>query len=187
MPERSSKFIYGFFILFLSILLLMFLMFTIMVHYNRGVGAEEKSSTVSGEERDVSEVTGGGVHDLTALYRANLFAIDLCLIVLAEAALIVVFVKFTLPAVLVATIGLIFMAADTAQSLRGELIPKFVSPFVANRYATLTHSDLMLLIVLSGLVMAFLVSVLLQHAGVKMGGETSRESDSSPPSPPAPQ
>lgn len=191
MPERSSKFIYTFFILFLCILLSMFLMFTAMVHYDRDVRVEGDSSTAFGEAREASDSKGGGLPDLTALYRANLFAIDLCLIVLAEAALIILFVKFTVPAVLIATVTMLLMAANSAQQLRGELIPSFVSPFVSNNYATLTYTDLILLIVLSGLIVAFLVSVLLKQSGMQIDGEPSQEtasspSSSSPSSPPPP-
>jgi len=183
MPDSSSRFIYSFFILFLCILLSMLVMFTVMLRYDRNARTDKGFSTVSGEREDGSEVKGDGVRDLTPLYRANLFTTDLCVIVLAEAALILLFVKFTIPATLIATVVMLFMAANSAEKLRGELIPKFASRFVTNRYATLTHSDLMLLIVLSGLIMAFLVSVLLKQGGIKIGGDLSQ----SLPSPPGPR
>ncbi len=174
MPDRSSKFIYSFFILFLCVLLSMFLMFSLMVHYDGAPPARGSSSTVNGDAGEPSGVEGGTAHDLTALYKANLFAIDLCLIVLAEAALIILFVKFTIPAALLATVAMLLVAADSAHTLRGRLIPSFVARFVTNKYATLTHTDLILLIVLSGLIMALLVSALLTHAGVQIGPRTPR-------------
>jgi hypothetical protein len=185
MPDRSSKFIYSFFILFLCILLSMFLMFTLMVHYERALPAKGGSSTVDGDAEEAPDPKGGPPHDLTALYRANLFAIDLCLIVLAEAALIILFVKFTIPAALLATVAMLFIAADSTYTLRARLIPSFMSQFITNGYATLTHTDLILLIILSGLIMAFLVSVLLTHAGPQIGPQTPHQGASSLP-PPAP-
>ena len=190
MPDRPSNFIYSFFILFLCILLAMFLMFEVMVHYDRDVEVEEDSSTALGEGERVSG--GRGIlRDLTPLYRANLFAIDLCLIVMGEVAMIILFVKFTLPAVLAATATMLFIMADSGQRLREGVIPRLLSRFVTNRYATLSHTDLTLLIILSGLIMAFLMSVLLKQSGVKIGVETSQETASSPSSsssasPPAP-
>lgn len=184
MPDTSSNFIYGFFILFLCVLLSMFLMFTLMVHYDRALPVEGASSTVDGDAEEAPDAKGGSPHDLTALYRANLFAIDLCLIVLAEAALIILFVKFTIPAALLATVAMAFMAADSTHTLRGRLTPSFVSRFVTNGYATLTHTDLVLLVILSGLIMAFLVSALLTRAGAQIGPQTPRQSASSLPPPP---
>jgi len=180
MPDRSSNFIYSFFILFLCILLSMFVMFAVMVHYDRDVAAEEGSSTAFSEGRERSAMEERGFSDLTPLYRANLFAIDLCLIVLAEAAMIVLFVKFTIPAVIAATVMMVFITAGSGERLRGGLIPRFLSRFVTNRYATLTYTDLVLLIALSGLIMAFLVSVLLRQSGVEIGDEASQGTASSP-------
>lgn len=189
MPYTSSKFIYNFFILFLCILLSMFVMFMVMTHYDRDAEAEGGSSKVLGEGGKASDVRESGLSDLTQLYRANLFAIDLCLLVLAEATMILLFVKFTIPATLVATATVVFMTANSSRRLRGELIPEFLSLFVTNKYASLTHTDLVLLMVLSGLIMAFLVSVLLKQSGAKIAGEASQGRPPSPfsssPSPPS--
>ncbi len=170
MPDKSSNFIYTFFILFLCVLLCMFLMFTILVHYDRQGKAGETSSPASAKERQVTAAGEAVIRDFTPLYRANLFAIDLCLIVLAEVTLIVLFVRFTIPAALVATAAMVLIMADAAQELRGEVIPRFLSRFVANKYATLSHTDLVLLIILSGLIMAFVVSVLLKQRMAPVGG-----------------
>jgi hypothetical protein len=164
MPGSPNRFIYSFFILFMSVLLLLFILFMVMVHYDRGGRTAGNPSTAYGEAREVSDLEGETFRDFTKLYRANLFMIDLCLIVLAEAALILLFVRFTIPAVLVATVALLIVTANSAQPLRDKLIPRLLSSFVTNKYATLTYTDLILLIMLSGVIMAFLMSVLLKQA-----------------------
>jgi preprotein translocase subunit SecG len=176
MPEKSSNFLYSFFILFLCILLAMFLMFTIMVNYDRDTATGESFSPESSQEGKIARASEAAFRDLTPLYRANLFAIDLCLIVLTEVSLIVLFVKFTIPAALVATATMVLIMADAADTLRGELIPRLLSRFVSNRYATLSHTDLVLLIILSGLIMAFVVSVLLKQHGMKMSEAVQQDS-----------
>jgi hypothetical protein len=183
MPRKPTSFIYTFFVLFLCILLAMFVMFAVMVHYDRNVRAEEPASSSVDQMREASETRTLGIRDLTPLFRANLFAIDLCLIVLAEAALILLFVRFTIPATLIATVVILLTTANAVRRLHSELIPKYVSPFVTNRYATLTHTDLMLLIALSGLIMAFLVSILLKQEWAKPG---TGAANATPPSPPSP-
>ena len=186
MLDTSARFLYRFFILFLSILLLMFVMFAVMVHYDSDMEKTENPVEASGEEGELPEQKGGGLGDLTPLYRANLFAINLCLIVVAETLLIMLFVKYTVPATLVATLTIIFMTFRAGQRLRSDMIPGVLSPLVTNRYATLSHTDLMLLIILSGLIMAFLMSVLLKEASADRPSEKSQETSSHPPLPPPP-
>lgn len=182
MHAKSSNFLYSFFILFLCVLLAMFLMFTIMVNYDRDTATGESSSPGSYQEGEIPTAREAAFRDLTPLYRANLFAIDLCLIVLTEVSLIVLFVKFTIPAALLATATMVLIMADAADTLRGELIPRFLSRFVSNRYATLSHTDLVLLIILSGLIMAFVVSVLLKQHGSKTS-EAVQQDSARPPHP----
>lgn len=184
MPDRSAHFIFAFFILFLSILFLMFVMFAVITHFDPDVQVGRASPTASGETRQPSEAKKGGLPDLTPLYRANLFAIDLCLIVLAETVLIILFVKFTVPATLIATLATIFMTLKVSNRFRSDPLPEFLSRLVTNRYATLSHTDMMLLIILSGLIMSFLVSVLLKQAGVGVHREEPQHGAVPPSSPP---
>jgi hypothetical protein len=188
-----ANFIYIFFILFLTILLSMLVMFEVMVHSDPDLRPADEPSTASDRQhkpqlptpnispkpypRDTnnnepdtppqqSDQPSFVNLDLTALYRANLFAIDLCLIVLAEALLIILFVKYTLPAAVIGTIAIVFLMTGANQSSRSHFISNLLSGFVTNRYATLSHTDMVLLTILSGLIMAFLVSVLLKQGGV---------------------
>jgi hypothetical protein len=181
MLDPSSDFLYKFFILFLGILLLTFAMFEAMVHYDPDVRPDKGPSTASDQEREHPEVNRRALPDLTALYRANLFAIDLCLIVLAEALLIVLFVRFTIPAALTGTAILLFMMVNVGRKLRSKLVVGGLSRFVTNRYATLSHTDMVLLIVLSGLIMAFLVSAMLKQGGASPGISPVHK-DTPPPS-----
>jgi hypothetical protein len=180
MLDISARFLYLFFVLFLSILLLMFVMFAVMVRYDPDVAAKENAPGASGKARQAPEGRERVLQDMTPLYRANLFTINLCLIVLAETLLIVLFVKYTVPATLIATIAVVFMTISSSERLRSNVIPGFLSRLVTNRYATLSHTDLMLLMILSGLIMAFLVSVLLREAGADGGGEKLGERPTSP-------
>lgn len=160
MLDSSNRFLYGFFILFLCILLLMLVMVAVMVRYNADTEEEGVPSSASEKGREKAEA---GSRDLTGLYRANLFVINLCLVVLGETLLMVVFVRYTVPATLIATLIVLFVGFQPSDKLRMEMFPRFMSRFVTNRYATLSHSDLVLLVILNGLIMAFLMSVLLKE------------------------
>lgn len=163
----------------------MFAMFAVMVHYDPDIRAEAGPSPASDKKHDSPGSKKGGPPDLTALYRANLFAIDLCLIVLAQTLLITLFVKFTIPATLIATVIVVFMGLNASQRLRNETMPGFLSQFVTNRYATLSHTDMVLLIILSSLIMAFLVSALLKQGSPET--QAQKPQDATPPAnPPLP-
>ncbi len=185
MLEISSRFLYSFFALFLGVLLLMFVMFAVMVHYDPDVTAQGNIPAALGEDEEPREERGGGLRDLTPLYRANLFTINLCLIVLAETLLIVLFVKYTVPAALLATAAVVLSMMNVTDGLRRNAMPAFLSRLVTNRYATLSYTDLILLIMLSGLIMAFLISVLLKEASSDRRSEP-REGIPSPPQLPPP-
>jgi len=85
----------------------------------------------------------------------------------------VVFVRYTVPATLIATLIVLFVGFQPSDRLRREMFPRFLSRFVTNRYATLSHSDLVLLVILNGLIMAFLMSVLLRERLSKKETEES--------------
>lgn len=160
MLDSSNRFLYGFSILFLCILLLMLVMVAVMVRYNADAEKEGVSPPASEKGREEAEA---GSQDLTGLYRANLFVINLCLVVLGETLLMVVFMKYTVPATLIATLIVLFVGFQPNDKLRREMFPRLLSRFVTNRHATLSHSDLVLLVILNGLIMAFLMSVLLKE------------------------
>lgn len=161
MLDSSNRFLCGFFILFLGILLLMFVMLAVI---GRTGGDPEQGSLAPAAAEKEREQADETIRDLTGLYRANLFIINLCLVVLGETLLIVVFVKYTVPATLIAILMVVFLGIQPSDKLRREVFPSLLSRFVTNRYATLSHSDLVLLVMLNGLIMAFLVSVLLKES-----------------------
>lgn len=160
MLDSSNHFLCRFFILFLCILLLMFVMFAVM---GRTGGDREQGSLAPAATEKGREKADEAVRDLTGLYRANLFVINLCLLILGETLLIVVFVKYAVPATLIATLLVVFVAVQPSGKVRSEVVPSLLSRFVTNRYATLSHSDLVLLVILNSLIMAFLMSVLLKE------------------------
>jgi len=187
MLENSRHFIYSFLILFLCVLFLMFGMFAVVTHFDPDVHGGKGFSTASEKQRESSAAAKDTFRDLTALYRANLFAIDLCLIVLVETSLIILFVKFTVPAAVVATLLMVFMTLNVSEEWRSESLQRFFSRFVTNRYATLSHTEMLLLTILSGTIMAFLMSVLLKQPPVTTRPEESSQPSAPPPSsPPSP-
>lgn len=160
MLDSSNHFLFRFFILFLCILLLMFVMFAVMAHYSED---RQKEGAAPSDSETGLGMAYRPTRDLTGLYRANLFVINLCLLILGETLLIVVFVKYAVPATLIATLLVVFVGVQPSGTLRSEVVPSLVSRFVTNRYATLSHSDLVLLVILNSLIMAFLMSVLLKE------------------------
>jgi hypothetical protein len=185
MLDNSKHFIYSFLILFLCILFVMFAMFAVVRHFDPDLRSGKGLSTAADKERETSAAKKDTFRDLTALYRANLFAIDLCLIVLVETTLIILFVKFTVPAALVATLVMIYVTLSMSDEWRSESLQRFFSRFVTNGHATLSHTDMMLLIVLSGTIMSFLMSALLKQSGITTVREEAPQS-ASPLSPPPP-
>jgi hypothetical protein len=180
MLNTSNRFIFGFFAVFLCILLVMFVMFALMVHYDPDSQAGEALPGDSDESPRQPDRKQVDYHDLTPLYRANLFAIDLCLIVMAEMLLIILFVKFTMPATAVATFLILLTTFKAGDVLRRKAASGVLSRLVTNRYATLSHTDMLLLMILSGLIISFAVGVIL-----KQTAENIQPQATSKPTPPS--
>ncbi len=154
MLHKSHKFIYHFLILFLAILLAMFGMYYGLAKY----------------QDYLDRVNPGTALDVDRLFKVNLFVIDLCVLVIAETLMILLFYKYTLPSIGIASVMMIALVSLKDFSISNELITSVFSPFIENKYAFLGTSDVVMLIILNTLILTFMITVLLKEAEVTAPG-----------------
>ena len=148
---RSNRFIWHFLILFLTILLAMFGMYHGLVKY----------------QDYLDRVNPEVALDVGHLFKVNLFVIDLCVLVLVESLMILLFCRYTLPSISTASILIIVLLFLKDLPITNKLIMRLLSPFAANKYAFLNISDVIVLIMINTLVLTFLITVMLKEAEMK--------------------
>ena len=158
MLHKSHKFIYHFLILFLAVLLAMFGMHYGLVKYSDYL----------------DRVDPGIALDVSRLFKVNLFVIDLCVLVIAETLMILLFHKYTLPSIGIASVLMIVFVSLKDLSISSELITSVFSPFVVNKYAFLRTSDVIMLIIINTLILTFMITVLLKEAEMAVPGVAKR-------------
>jgi hypothetical protein len=165
MAHASHKFIYHFLLIFLIVLLCMFGMHYALVWL---------SANTDGTTDKV-------VFDLDNLFRVNLFVIDLCVLLIVESLLILLFCRFTLPSMGIACVAMVTFLSLRPPIENTQIITRVFSPFIANRYAFLETADAILLFAINTLMLAFLVTVLLKETEINPDSkidETSKLSES---------
>ncbi len=147
MLHKSHNFIYHFLILFLAVLLVMFGMYYALLEYSDYVKRESPRVSV----------------DVGHLFKVNLFIIDLCLLMIIETLLILLFYKYTLSSMSVASVLLIlFLMASNKWETRRAIVGA-LTPFISNKTASLDMADALILIIVNTLLLSLLVTVLLKE------------------------
>ena len=147
MLDISHKFIYQFLIFFLLVLLAMFGMYYGLVQYMNYVDRANPAVFI----------------DAGRLFKVNLFMVDLCVLVIAESLLILLFCTYTLSSIGVSTVVVVMLLWLKEFSFSSSVITRIFSPFVANNYAFLDTCDAVVLILLNTLLLCFLITVLLKE------------------------
>ena len=184
MSSRSNRFVIHFAILFLVVLLLMFALFHFMRHYDGRLIANTwlKVLFPGADEQ-------GGILNFAEAFRVNLFLIDLSLILIVESLLIYLFLRYTVPAVIIssaATVALVAAGRHLSDPKAFKLISAWL---VRNEYAALGHQDVVLLFMLNALLLAFMVAMMHHYHRIELHQEAARTRAAPGPTPPpgAPQ
>jgi hypothetical protein len=151
MPRATHKFIYEFLMIFLIVLLCMFGMHYWLVMYSGSA------------ERDASKM----MIDTDNLFKVNLFVIDLCVLMITESLLILLFYRFTLPSIGIACIAMVTVLSLRTPIENTRIITRVFSPFLSNKHAFLETSDFILLLMINTVMLAFLVTVLLKESDIE--------------------
>jgi hypothetical protein len=140
--RRADRFVVHFAILFLTVLLAMFGLYHLMDRYQGAAGE------------------GGTVLNLSEAFRVNLFLIDLSILLVIESVLILVFVRYTAPALIVSSAVVLVLAAIGPHVFGYQSITILLAPFARNEYAALGLRHVVLLFALNALLLAFLVAMM---------------------------
>lgn len=144
MRRRPDRFVLHFAVLFLCVLLAMLALFLYMrAHHGRPIE--------------------GGTLNFTRAFRINLFLINLSLLVVLESLLIFIFVRFTVPAVVISSVAILALVATRPQWFDRGVITRLFVPLVRSPYAALGLSDAVLLFLLNALLLAFMISMMQHH------------------------
>jgi len=156
MMQRSDRFVIHFAILFLTVLLAMFALFHIMDYY------------------DGTSVEGGAVYNFTEAFHVNLFLIDLSLLLVFESLLILLFVRYTVPALVGSSALVLVLVALGRRVFDQSTIMVIVAPFARTEHAALGHRHVVLLFVLNALLLSFLVAMMHHYQQFDVREEAAR-------------
>ena len=154
MTKRADRFAIHFVILFLCVLLAMFGLFHFM-RANDGRAIEQSVFRFTGDK---------GVFNFTEAFRVNLFLIDLSLLLIVESVLIFIFVRYTVPALVISS-GLVLAGRGLFER---ETIQRFFVHFMRNEYTALGLGDVGLLFALNALLLAFLVAMMHHYQQLEL-------------------
>lgn len=145
----ADRFLLQFAVLFLCVLLMMFGLFHLMRAYD-------------------GHPIQGGVLNFDEMFRVNLFVIDLALLIVFECLLILVFIRYTVPALVISTV-LVTVLSTVGRRLVGRdvMLPLFAL-LVRNEYARLDLTDILFLFLLNALLMAFMVAIMYHHQALAL-------------------
>jgi hypothetical protein len=105
--------------------------------------------------------------DFDNLFRVNLFIIDLSALLIAESLIILLFYRFTFPSIGISCLAMIVFLSLRAPIEYSRFITRIFSPFIANRYAFLETTDVILLIMINTLMLSFLVTVVIKETEIQ--------------------
>jgi len=147
MLHKSHNFIYHFLIFFLAVLLTMFGMYYGLIQYTNYVDRANPAVFIN----------------VDRLFKVNLFIIDLCVLVIVESLLILLFYTYPLPSIGVSTAVAVILLWLREFTISSRLITRVFTPFINNRYAFLDTSDVVVLIILNTLLLCFMITVLMRE------------------------
>ena len=153
---RADKFLLQFAALFLCVLLMMFALFHLMRAYD-------------------GHPIRGGVLNFDEMFRVNLFIIDLSLLIVFECLLILVFIRYTVPALVISTLVVTVLSTVGRRLIGRDTMLVVFARLVRNEYARLDLTDTTFLFLLNALLMAFMVAIMYHHqaldpTSVELGG-----------------
>ena len=178
MSSRSNRFVIHFAILFLVVLLLMFALFHFMRHYDgRLIEDTWLKVLFAGPDEE------GATFNFAEAFRVNLFLVDLSLILIIESLLIYLFLRYTVPAVIVSSAATVALVS-AGRHLFDRKIFKLISAWlVRNEYAALGHQDVVLLFTLNALLLAFMVAMMHHYHRIELHQEAARSRAAPEPTP----
>jgi hypothetical protein len=152
--RRADRFVVHFAILFLTVLLAMFGLYHLLDYYQG------------------TPVEGGGALNFTDAFRVNLFLIDLSILLVIESVLILLFVRYTAPALIVSSALVLVLAALGRDVFGHGRITVLLAPLARNDYAALGLRHVVLLLALNALLLAFLVAMMHHYQQLDAHRET---------------
>jgi hypothetical protein len=191
MTSRADTFALQFAILFLSILLAMFLLFHLMRAYDGTRVADTWLRVLFAGSDDADSRSGAAdsgseaVFNFTEAFHVNLFLINLSLLLVVESLLIFLFIRFTVPAMLISCAGVLGVMGFGRGLLTNERLNNLVLLLAHNQYAYLSRRDGAHLFALNALLIAFLVA-LMHHYRLLEVQERLAKASGTPPDAEAP-
>jgi len=185
MTSRADRFALQFAILFLSILLAMFGLFHLMRAYD---GAHIADTWLRILFRGPGDEAGGAsdaVFNFTEAFRVNLFLIDLSLLLVVESILIFLFVRYTVPALLISCVGVLGVMGFGRGVLKHPALSSIVVLLTRNQYAQLGRNDAVLLVALNALLIAFLIAMMHHYRLLELEERLATASGNPSPAPAA--
>jgi len=172
---RADRFLLQFAVLFLCVLLMMFALFHLMRAYD---GHPMRDGVGSSDE----------------MFHVNLFIIDLSLLIVFECLLILVFIRYTVPALVISTLAVVVLSTVGRQLIDRDTMLVVFARLVRNEYARLDLTDVTFLFLLNALLMAFMVAIMYHHQALALRQQKekaeptrwSSRADAPPPEPDAP-
>ena len=181
MMSRADRFVLHFTTLFLCVLLLMFGMFWFMrLNDGRAIADTWLKGLFP------QSAAQGAVFNFGEAFRVNLFIIDLSLLLVFESILILVFVRYTVPALLVSSGAIVAVAALGPQLALRDQITELLAPFVRNNYAALGLRDIAVLLFLNALLLAFMIAMRHHYQALQLHIHAATSPAAANPSPPSP-
>ncbi len=155
MSHRADRFVIHFAILFLCVLLAMFALFHFMrVNDGRRIQETWLSFLFPGPGNE------GGTLDFGEAFRVNLFLINLSLILILESVLIFIFVRYTVPALVISSGVIVGLVAAGQRLFEREIVTRLFARLVRNEYAALGLREAVLLFLLNALLLAFMIAMM---------------------------
>jgi len=157
MIKIDKDFLYRFVLLLLAILLAMNLLFLLLQYISQGssLGLILESS-----------------------FRATFFIMLLCMMVLVEIFLILLLRYYTAIGVILLSVlmALVLVPSGSGLGMKSCLM-RVVGPFLANKYARLLSTDILMLFLLNSLLLSFALTVMLKRPQEddKWGGPTDEQ------------
>jgi len=181
MMSRADRFLLHFITLFLCVLLLMFAMFWLMrLNDGRAIADTWFKGLFP------QSAAEGAVFNFGEAFRVNLFILDLSLLLVFESILILIFVRYTVPALLISSAAIVTVAALGRRLALRDEITGLMAPFVRNNYAALGLRDTAVLLLLNALLLAFMIAMRHHYQALQLHVQTATTPAGANPSPATP-
>jgi hypothetical protein len=158
MTKRADRFAIHFAILFLCVLLAMFGLFHFM-RANDGRAIEQSVFRFTNQK---------GVLNFTEAFHVNLFLIDLSLLLTVESLLLFIFVRYTVPALVISSGLIVGLVAAGHGLVERRTALRLFGRLARNEYAALGIGDVVLLFALNALLLAFLVAMMYHYQQLEL-------------------